>query len=185
MKLIILDRDGVINDDSDDYIKSPDEWHAIPGSLEAIAKLNQAGYTVIVVSNQAGVAKGYFTLEMLQKINEKMLNSVEKAGGKIDKIYFCPHEDKDNCHCRKPKPGMFKQVAKDYQVDLKDIYYIGDKFKDYLAAKAAGCKFILVKTGYGKEMLQKHSELQEKALIADDLSQAVLHILVEITPTMN
>ncbi len=173
MKLIILDRDGVINYDSEDYIKSPEEWRPIPGSLEAIAKLNEAGYHVVIITNQAGVAKGYYTLETLQKIHEKMLKLVEEAGGKIDKIYFCPHEDKDNCDCRKPKPGMFLQVKKDYPTDLSDVFFIGDKFKDYQAAIAAGCKFILVKTGYGEEMLLRHPELKEKVLIADDLLQAI------------
>lgn len=178
MKLIILDRDGVINYDSDAYIKSPDEWQAIPGSLEAIAQLNQVGYRVVIVSNQAGVAKGYFTLEILKKIHKKMLKEVKTAGGKIEKIYFCPHGDKDKCDCRKPKPGMFKQIEKDYQINLSDVYFIGDKFNDYLAAQAAGCKFILVRTGYGEEMLRQHPELQEQILIADNLSQAVLQYIL-------
>ncbi len=176
MKLIILDRDGVINYDSDEYIKSPDEWRPIPGSLEAIAKLNQAGYKVVIATNQAGIAKGYYTLEALRKIHEKMLRLVEEAGGKIDKIYFCSHEDKDNCDCRKTKPGMLKQVEQDYQIDLKDVYFIGDKYKDYQAAQVAGCKFILVKTGYGAEMFLSHPDLKEKALIADDLAKAVLNL---------
>ncbi len=177
MKLIILDRDGVINQDSAEYIKSPDEWQPLPGSLEAIAQLTHAGFTVVVLTNQAGVAKGYFTLETMQKIHKKMLASIDAAGGKIDKIYFCPHQDADHCDCRKPKPGMFKQIEKDYGVDLSTIYYIGDKYTDYLAALAAGCKFIWVMSGYGQQHLKKHSEISKEVLLASDLADAVSRYL--------
>lgn len=173
MKLILLDRDGVINYDSDEYIKSPEEWQPIPGSLEAIAKLNQAGYTVVVLTNQSGVALGLYSLETLGKIHQKMLRLIEEAGGKIKKIYFCPHQSSDNCDCRKPKAGMFEAIKKDFNIDLSDIYFIGDKYNDYLAAQNAGCKFILVKTGYGESELQKHPELQGKISIFDDLSAVV------------
>lgn len=173
MKLIILDRDGVINYDSDDYIKTPEEWRPLPGSLEAITKLNRAGYHVVVLTNQAGIARGYFTLATLQKIHQKLLQSVEAAGGNIDKIYFCPHGNEDQCDCRKPKPGMFKQIENDFKISLKEVYYIGDKYSDLQAAIAAGCKFILVKTGYGKRVLEKYPELSKTVTIADNLAAAI------------
>jgi D-glycero-D-manno-heptose 1,7-bisphosphate phosphatase len=171
MKLIILDRDGVINEDSPDYIKLPDEWHPITGSLEAIAKLNQAGYTVVVATNQSGIGRGYFSLETLQKIHQKMHQELKKVGGKIDKIYFCPHTPDDNCDCRKPKTGLFKQIAQDYKIDLKDAINIGDTLRDIQAGEAFGCRNILVLTGKGKKTLQNNPEI--KAEIFPGLASAI------------
>lgn len=154
MKLIILDRDGVINEDSPDYIKSPDEWRAIPGSLEAIAKLNQAGFTVVVATNQSGVGRGYFSLQDLQRMHQKMYQELARVGGKIDKIYFCLHTPSDNCNCRKPKTGMFEQIMQDYKIDLKNVINIGDALRDIQIGEAFGCRNILVLTGKGAKTLK-------------------------------
>ncbi|HSW68944.1 MAG TPA: D-glycero-beta-D-manno-heptose 1,7-bisphosphate 7-phosphatase [Gammaproteobacteria bacterium] len=145
-KLIILDRDGVINYDSDSYIKTPDEWHAIPGSLEAIARLNRAGFYVVVATNQSGVARGYFDVSGLDLIHEKMFSELASVGGHIEEIFFCPHHPEENCSCRKPKPGLLQKIHKKYDVDLKDVFFIGDKLSDIEAAKTAGCKPILILT---------------------------------------
>jgi len=149
VRLVILDRDGVINRESDDFIKSPAEWIPLPGSLEAITRLTKSGYTVVVASNQSGVGRGLFSLEMLGKINAHMNAAVEKAGGKIDAVFVCPHKPEDGCDCRKPKPGLFTQIAARYGVSLKDVPAIGDAARDIEAARAAGARPILVRTGRG------------------------------------
>ncbi|MCX7121546.1 MAG: D-glycero-beta-D-manno-heptose 1,7-bisphosphate 7-phosphatase [Gammaproteobacteria bacterium] len=148
--LIILDRDGVINIDSPDYIKSPGEWIPIPGSIEAIAQLSKAGNTIVIATNQSGVNRGLFSLVTLEKIHAKLIHAVEVLGGKIEKIYFCPHTPDENCHCRKPKPGMLQQIQKEFQVESDEIIYIGDSVKDFEVAQAVGCEFILVRTGNGR-----------------------------------
>lgn len=139
IKLILLDRDGVINYDSDAFIKSPDEWRAIPGSLEAIALLNKADIKVAIASNQSGLARGYFTEETLQKIHQKMLNALKQQGGHIDKIFYCPHGPNDNCDCRKPKPGMLLQAFQYFNIHPEEACFVGDSQRDIDAAKAAGC----------------------------------------------
>lgn len=149
MRLVILDRDGVINRESDAFIKSPAEWIPLPGSLEAIARLTKAGYTVVVASNQSGVGRGLFSLEMLGKINAQMSAAVATAGGTIDAVFVCPHAPEDGCDCRKPKPGLFKQIAEHYGMSLKGVPAIGDAARDIEAARAAGARPILVKTGRG------------------------------------
>src|SRR3990167_2316329 len=149
--LIILDRDGVINFDSDNYIKSPDEWIPIPGSIEAIALLTKAKYKMVIATNQAGVNRGKFSLETLQKINQKMLTTIESSGGKIEKIYFCPHHPDENCECRKPKTKMFQDIQRDFNVDATNMIYIGDSEKDFLVAQKIGCEFFLVRTGNGEK----------------------------------
>jgi 1-acyl-sn-glycerol-3-phosphate acyltransferase len=149
VRLVILDRDGVINRESDAFIKSPAEWIPLPGSLEAIARLTRAGYTVVVASNQSGVGRGLFSLDMLGKINAHMNTAVEKAGGKIDAVFVCPHKPEDGCDCRKPKPGLFSQIAARYGLSLKDVPAIGDAARDIDAARAVGARPILVKTGRG------------------------------------
>lgn len=150
MRLVILDRDGVINEDSDDYIKSPAEWHPIPGSLEAIARLNQAGYRVVVASNQSGVGRGLFSMETLMAIHEKMQRQLALVGGEIEAIFFCPHTPEDNCLCRKPKPGLLEDIATRLNIDLTDVPAIGDSLRDLEAARAVGARPILVRTGKGK-----------------------------------
>jgi D-glycero-D-manno-heptose 1,7-bisphosphate phosphatase len=147
MKWIILDRDGVINFDSFDYIKSPEEWRAIPGSLEAIAELNRAGYHVVVATNQSGVARGLYDLEMLNQIHEKLIRELAAVGGYIDEIFFCPHHPDEACGCRKPKPGLFHLIRDKYNVNLEDTFFIGDTATDVEVALAIGSKPLLVLTG--------------------------------------
>lgn len=164
--LIILDRDGVINHDSADYIKSADEWHAIPGSLQAIAKLHAAGHTIVVATNQSGIGRGYYSLATLTEIHEKMHAQVEEAGGKITKIYFCPHVNEDNCNCRKPQPGMLLQIKKDFPELFPEAVLVGDSARDIAAALSAGCKAALVRTGNGPRTIKT---LPKSIPIYDDL----------------
>lgn len=149
MKLIILDRDGVINEDSDDYIKSPDEWIPIPGSLNAISQLNHAGYRVAVVTNQSGIGRGYYDIDTLNQMHKKMYHLLNDHGGHIDAIFYCPHKPDDNCDCRKPKPGLLNSIAERYQTDLAGVPYVGDSIVDMQAANTVGATPYLVKTGKG------------------------------------
>lgn len=175
MKFIILDRDGVINYDSDYYIKSPDEWIPIPGSLEAIATLNQAGYRVLVATNQSGVARGYYDLPTLQKIHEKFVTLLTSVGGEVEEIFFCPHHPDEKCGCRKPATGLFQQIQAKYAVNFAETYYVGDSYTDILVARSVGCKPVLVMTGNGKKTLEKltdHSgilQVDDLAAVADRL----------------
>ena len=137
VSLVILDRDGVINHDSDDYIKSPDEWQPLPGSLEAIARLCRADYTVIVATNQAGGGRGLFSLEMLTRIHRKMASSIRDKGGRLDSIFFCPHSPADQCGCRKPKPGMLLEISDRLSIGLSGVPFVGDSLRDLEAAAAA------------------------------------------------
>ncbi|OGT68643.1 MAG: D-glycero-beta-D-manno-heptose-1,7-bisphosphate 7-phosphatase [Gammaproteobacteria bacterium RIFCSPLOWO2_02_FULL_42_9] len=174
-KLIILDRDGVINKESAAYIKSPDEWIPITGSLEAIAQLNKANFTVVVASNQSGVGRGLFSPETLEQIHQKMQRALKKYGGHIDKIYFCPHTPDDHCKCRKPKSGLFDQIKKDYDINLKKIYAVGNSKRDLDAAKA--CKKILVLTGHGKETLDENPAIIKTVTVKNNLAAAAAFIL--------
>jgi len=151
MKLIILDRDGVINHDSDQFIKSPNEWVPIPGSLEAIARLHQAGYRVVVCTNQSGIARGLFNIVTLNAIHQKLHAAVRMVGGEIDAIFFCPHAADDNCDCRKPKPGMLQEIAERFEVSLKGVPTIGDSLRDLQAGFVVGCTPYLVLTGKGEK----------------------------------
>jgi D-glycero-D-manno-heptose 1,7-bisphosphate phosphatase len=172
MKLIILDRDGVINYDSDQYIKSPEEWEPIPGSLEAIARLSQAGYRVVVATNQSGVGRGLFDMATLNAIHEKMYKAVMHAGGRIDAIFFCPHTAEAACNCRKPKSGMIEAIAERYNVDLNEVPAIGDSLRDLEATARLGAQPILVLTGKGSKTRAKGG-LPEGTLIYPDLAAAV------------
>lgn len=155
MKLIILDRDGVINADSDDFIKSPAEWIPIPGSLEAIARLNQADYHVVVCTNQSGIARGKFNIMTLNAIHQKMHAAAQAVGADIDAVFFCPHAADDHCDCRKPKPGMLQAIAKRFEVNLKGIPTVGDSLRDLQAGFVVGCKPFLVLTGKGEATRDK------------------------------
>ena len=147
--IVILDRDGVINQDSVDYIKSPQEWVAIPGSLKAIALLHQNQFRVFIATNQSGIARGIYSEETLTQIHQKMCRQVEEAGGDIEGIMYCPHHPDDNCLCRKPKPGMLEQIAG--YGDIRDRPFVGDSPTDIEAALAANCKPVLVLTGSGSQ----------------------------------
>lgn len=172
MKLVILDRDGVINFDSAQFIKNPAEWKPIPGSLEAIAKLNQAGYRVVVATNQSGVGRGLFDMDTLNSIHEKMHKALFAVGGRIDAIFYCPHAADSACECRKPKPGMFKHIADTFNADLKDVFAVGDSLRDLQASVALGCKPVLVLTGKG-ERTKAEGNLPAGTLEYKDLSTAV------------
>lgn len=148
-KVIILDRDGVINHDSVDHIKSPEEWVAIPGSLEAISRLCREDYRVVVITNQSGISRGLYTINTLNKIHQKMIEELHHSGGEIGAIFFCPHRADDQCDCRKPKPGMFLELSKRLKYSLKNVYAVGDSVRDLKAAAAAGAMPILVETGSG------------------------------------
>jgi|TARA_B110000263_G_scaffold44298_1_gene36280 D-glycero-D-manno-heptose 1,7-bisphosphate phosphatase len=165
---VILDRDGVINQDSMDYIKSADEWMPIPGSLEAIALLTSNNIDVYIATNQAGIARGKLTLDALNCIHEKLVHEVESAGGRIVDIKFCPHHPDENCWCRKPNPGLLEDLATTHQLNLAEGYYVGDSLKDLRAAASAGCTGILVLTGNGikTQQLRPHHEYIFSDLLA-------------------
>ena len=155
MALIILDRDGVINEDSDEYIKSPDEWIPIPGSLEAIARLSQNGYQVVIVTNQSGIGRKLFTIEAFNEIHMKMNTHLAQFGGVIDAVFFCPHLPKDDCNCRKPKPGLYNDVSERLRTPLNKVFCIGDKMTDIKAIQSAGGKPVLVRTGNGQNEIDQ------------------------------
>ena len=158
MKTIILDRDGVINQDSDEFIKSVDEWQAIPGSLEALALLHRHDFRVVVVTNQSGIARGLFSLATLNDIHRHMLAETRKKGGLIEAVFFCPHGPDDGCTCRKPASGMFKDVASRLKIEMNGVPAVGDSMRDLQAAQDVGALPVLVKTGKGNattRMLKK------------------------------
>jgi len=176
MRAIILDRDGVINHDSDDFIKSPEEWLPIPGSIRAIAKLFQAGFAIFVVTNQSGLARKLFDETTLAAMHAKLRHEVSLAGGKITDIIYCPHAAKDQCLCRKPKTGMLQKIEQDYQINLAQAFFIGDSQSDIDAAKAHGCVPILVKTGKGERTLQ--AKANPNVAVYADLAHAIETILL-------
>jgi len=167
MKLVILDRDGVINHDSDDFIKLPEEWVPIPGSLEAIARLHREGYRVVVATNQSGVARGLLEMDTLARIHAKMLEAVRAKGGEIDAIFFCPHKPEDNCRCRKPQPGLFEEIADRLKVNLNGVYAVGDSEHDIVAARLVSARPVLVRTGKGKRTQKKSKALANVPVYAD------------------
>ena len=176
MKLIILDRDGVINRDSDAFIKSPDEWIPLPGSLEAIARLNQAGYRVAVATNQSGVARGLFSMLTLNAIHQKLHAAAQQIGADVDAIFFCPHAAADNCDCRKPKAGMLRAIGKRFDVNLKGVPVVGDSLRDLQSGYVLGCTPYLVLTGKGEKTKEKGG-LPPGTLIFKDLATVVDHLL--------
>jgi D-glycero-D-manno-heptose 1,7-bisphosphate phosphatase len=173
MKLVILDRDGVINLDSEHYIKTPEEWKPIAGSLEAIARFTQAGFRVVVATNQSGVGRGLFDMATLNAIHDKMHKAVNQLGGRIDAVFFCPHAQDAGCACRKPQPGMLLEIAERFNVALAGVPAIGDSLRDLQAASAAGARPILVLTGKGEQTL-KSGGLPEGTEIHRDLAAAAL-----------
>lgn len=175
MKIIVLDRDGVINFDSDQFIKKPEEWKPIPGSLEAIARLNESGWRVIVASNQSGVGRGLFDMDTLNAINEKMTKALGQVGGRLDAIFFCPHTADSTCDCRKPKPGMFLQIAERFNADMKGVPVVGDSLRDLQAGVAVGCQPYLVLTGKGIKT-QADPALPEGTRIFPDLAAVVAQL---------
>jgi D-glycero-D-manno-heptose 1,7-bisphosphate phosphatase len=171
-KLIVLDRDGVINYDSDGYIKTVDEWIPLPGSMEAIGKLTQAGYKIAVATNQSGISRGYFSVEILNAMHDKMTKLAGEHGGKFDFIAYCPHGPDDGCDCRKPLPGLIHQIETALGISAKDCYMVGDSLRDLEAGVAAHMKPVLVKTGKGERTIEKGFEL-ENVMIKQDLLELV------------
>ncbi|MCG6871156.1 MAG: D-glycero-beta-D-manno-heptose 1,7-bisphosphate 7-phosphatase [Gammaproteobacteria bacterium] len=167
MKLVILDRDGVINQDSDDFIKSPEEWIPIEGSLEAIARLCRADYKVVVITNQSGIARGLLEPDMLIKIHNRMLEQVHRKGGRIEAIFFCPHGPKARCKCRKPRPGMLLDAAERLMIQLAGVPVIGDSLRDVQAARAAGAFPVLVRTGKGAGVAREISDPESRERLAE------------------
>lgn len=158
MPLIVLDRDGVINRDSDEFIKSIDEWIPLPGSLEAIARLHKHNYRIVVVTNQSGISRGYYNDEILNAMHDKFRHLLAPLGGKIDAIFYCPHGPDNNCHCRKPKAGLYENIMLLFPVDLTEVYTVGDSYRDLEAAMSVGSKPILVKTGKGDSTFAKNKK---------------------------
>ena len=175
MKLVILDRDGTINFDSDAYVKSPAEWTPIPGSLEAIARLHQADYRVVVATNQSGIGRGLFDSQTLSAIHDKLQRALGQAGGRIDAFFFCPHKPEDQCRCRKPQPGMLLEVARRFNVPIEDAYMVGDSRKDLEAAAAAGARPVLVLTGSGAQT-QAQGKLPRGTAVYPDLAAFARHL---------
>lgn len=175
MSFVILDRDGVINQDSDSFIRSPDEWLPIPHSLEAIARLTCSGFRVAVLTNQSGIARGLFDLDTLERIHARMRAATAAAGGRIDAIFYCPHGPDDDCACRKPKTGLFANFAREFGTKLQGIPAIGDSMRDLRAAESVGADPILVRTGKGQQTLDQHPRLAVP--VFSDLYEAVTHVL--------
>ena len=176
MKLIILDRDGVINFDSDRFIKSPDEWRPIPGSLEAIALLNQNGYRVAVATNQSGIGRGLLDMAAFNAINDRMMRHLAQVGGTIDAIFYCPHAADAQCACRKPMPGMLREIGRRFNSDLKGVPAVGDALRDLQAAHAVGAMPILVSTGKGR-LTVKERALPETTQVFEDLAAVARHLV--------
>ncbi len=178
MKLVILDRDGTINRDSPDFVKSPDEFEPLPGSIEAIAALTGAGYTVVVASNQSGVGRGLFDAATLYEIHRKLVTLVAEAGGHIDAFFFCPHRPDDDCECRKPRAGMLRSIASRYGTRIAGVPVIGDSVRDIAAARLIRARPILVRTGNGlaaETELHRYRSLE----VFDDLAAAAQALVAE------
>lgn len=177
MRLLILDRDGVINEESDAFITSPEQWQPIPGSLEAIARANAAGYRVVVLTNQSALKRRILDFRTLSLIHQKMHQYLADLGGQIDAIFLCPHGPDDGCHCRKPNPGLFHELAARLHVSLSGVPAVGDRLTDVMAARAAGARPILVETGRGRETLGLGMDLsgigvyRDLAAVVDDLPE--------------
>ena len=176
VKLFILDRDGVINYDSEQFIRSPEEWRPIPGSLEAIARLNHAGFRVVVATNQSGLGRGLFDTATMIAVQDKLHRALSQIGGRIDAVFFCPHTAESDCDCRKPKPGMFIEIGRRFGVELTGVPCIGDSLRDLQAAEAVGAQPILVLTGKGEKTLREGS-FPKNTVIFPDLAFAVTALL--------
>jgi D-glycero-D-manno-heptose 1,7-bisphosphate phosphatase len=174
MKLVILDRDGTINEDRADFVKSADEWLPLPGALEAIARLHEAGWHTVVATNQSGIGRGLFDMAALNAMHAKMNQLLHKLGGRIDAVFFCPHTPLDRCTCRKPLPGLFEQIGERYGVDLAEVPVVGDSLRDLQGGVAAGCQPHLVLSGkggrLGKEAIEQLLEKVPGTRVHADLA---------------
>lgn len=176
MKLVLLDRDGVINEESDGYLKSADDWVPIEGSIDAIARLTQADYRVVIVTNQSGIARGLLTIEELQAIHHKMYETVAASGGKIDAVFICPHKPDDDCSCRKPRPGLLKSIMDRLDTDLVGVPLVGDSLRDVQSAMVVGANPVLVRTGHGLDTLEENLHL-DNVQVFDNLASFVDDLL--------
>ena len=181
LKLLILDRDGVINYDSDAYIKSVEEWIPLPGSIEAIAQLSKAGWTVAIATNQSGIARGYYDIATLDAMHARLRALVAEQGGEVGLVVYCPHGPDEGCDCRKPKPGMLKIISEHYKVPLAGIWFVGDSLGDLEAAKAVDSQPVLVKTGKGEKTQAKN--LPVGTLIFDDLAAVAAELINNYSPS--
>ena len=178
MKLVILDRDGTINEDRDDFVKSPEEWVPLPGALEAIARLNHAGWHTVLATNQSGLGRGLFDMAMLNAMHARMNQMLAKHGGRIDAVFFCPHTAVENCNCRKPKTGLYEEIAARFHTELKGVPCVGDSLKDLQAAEAVGGQPILVLTGKGRGT-KEEGNLPRKTLVFADLAEASRRLIAQ------
>jgi D-glycero-D-manno-heptose 1,7-bisphosphate phosphatase len=176
VQLVILDRDGVINEDSPDFVKSAAEWIPLPGSLEAIAALNRSGYTVAVASNQSGLARGYFDREALEAMHDKFRRLLDDAEGRVDRIEICPHGPDGGCDCRKPAPGMIRRLIDHYGVDADSVVVVGDSLRDLEAAAAAGARPVLVRTGNGTTTEAELPATLRTTPVFDDLAALARYV---------
>ena len=179
MKLVILDRDGVINQDSAQFIKSPDEWVPIPGSLEAIALLNQAGFRIALATNQSGISRGLFDMATLNAIHDKMHRALAQYGGRIDALFYCPHTAEEGCACRKPKPGMLEEIGRRFATDISGVPSVGDSLRDLQASAVVGAQPFLVLTGKGEQTLADGG-LPENTRVLADLMEAAQCVVNEL-----
>lgn len=176
-RLIILDRDGVINEDSDQYIKSPQEWIPIPGSLAAVARLNRAGYAVAIATNQSGIARGYYDEATLQRMHDKMQHLLAEVGGHVDLIRHCPHGPDDGCDCRKPQPGMLHDILEHYSLQPEQALFVGDSLSDFRAAQTAGVRFVLLRSGKGQRLIDSGKAEALQVPVYRDLEDFTDHLL--------
>jgi len=187
MAIIILDRDGVINEQPGDHVTSADDWTPIPGSIEAMAQLSQAGYQLAIATNQNGLALGLFDLDDLEAMHAKLRALVEDAGGEVAGIFYCPHSEEDHCRCRKPNTGLLDAIEAEFDTNLHDCYFVGDQLKDLQCAVAKGCKPVLVRSGRGEQTLQALIATPDAALSAttvfDDLQKFSAFVLSTDTPS--
>lgn len=183
-RLVILDRDGVINRDSAQFVKSAEEWVALPDSLEAIARMNRAGFRVVVATNQSGLGRGLFSMAALNAMHHKLRQELAALGGQLDGIFICPHLPDEGCDCRKPLPGLFHAIAQRFEVDLTDVIAVGDSRRDLEAAAAAGCQPCLVLTGNGPKTLSK-GDLPPRTTVWDNLMAVAVALEAAVSPEEN
>jgi D-glycero-D-manno-heptose 1,7-bisphosphate phosphatase len=181
LKLVILDRDGTINRASEEFVKSPEEWHPLPGALEAISRLNHAGFHVVLATNQSGLGRGLFDMAALNAVHAHMLKTLAALGGRIDAIFYCPHAAEEGCSCRKPTPGLLHQIEERYGHSLSGVPYVGDSLRDMLAAQAGGCMPHLVLSGRHAmvDPTRLPPEFPAHTLVHADLGAFVDHLLGE------
>jgi D-glycero-D-manno-heptose 1,7-bisphosphate phosphatase len=178
--VLVLDRDGVINEDSDAFVKCPEEWVAIPGSLEAIARANHLGYRVVVLTNQSGLARGLFDMGGLNSIHQKLVQQLGAVGGSVDAFFVCPHLPEANCECRKPNAGMLRELSERLRISLDDTFVVGDRISDIEAARKVGAKPILVRTGKGEATLDAANDADLRDVpVFKDLAEMVDQLLVK------